>query len=288
MVRATDSVTLQTLKDIKTIEFDENDGLVIASEDGNTKIVINDTAIELYQSGNRVAKYAGNSINLGEGFTNAVINFLNNACVLGRVGDQAFLSGKSISIASSYSDGDDDESAISSLQAFSQDLESHSGVDCEVDKVHNLKRSYVRIYGDKVYLEPFADSIIIGGFSGQSLEDYVAEHGGGKTNEWTLIKGSTTEEVISGLEDAGYSEFLLTCQLDPKGSTGQTSGRVMASIVIPADAFFHYTTDHGDGAHQAFYNSGFNAGVSYLGNNRVKMYHTSSTAYAVHARLYAR
>jgi hypothetical protein len=102
--------------------------------------------------------------------------------------------------------------------------------------------------------------------------------------KWTLIKQTMAEETITGLEDAGYSEFLLTCQIDPKGGQGYNHERVMASTTIPAEVFFGYTTDHGNGASQAYYTSTYNSGVSYLGNNKVKLYHPSGC----YARLYAR
>lgn len=105
-----------------------------------------------------------------------------------------------------------------------------------------------------------------------------------KAMEWTLIKQTTATETIEGLEDAGYTEFLLTCQIDPTSGSGYLHERVMASLIIPAENFFGYTRDHQNGAHQAYYSSTYNSGVSYLGNNRVKMYHPSGN----YARLYAR
>lgn len=95
--------------------------------------------------------------------------------------------------------------------------------------------------------------------------------------KWTRIKDTNAQQTIKGLEK--YSEFMLVAMI-----TDSTAGRVLASITIPADVFLGYTTDHGDGAHQAYYSSTYRAGVSYMGNGKVKMYSSSGT-YAV---LYAR
>lgn len=100
------------------------------------------------------------------------------------------------------------------------------------------------------------------------------------SKDWTLIKSSTTQATISNL--SSYKEFMLQCVLN------QNNGyRVLASTILTADELLSYTTDHADGAHQARYSSStsYSAGVSYLGNNSVKLYHTGTNAYA---RLYAR
>lgn len=100
------------------------------------------------------------------------------------------------------------------------------------------------------------------------------------SNEWTLIKSNTAQETIANLDT--YKEFLLQCVIS------QNNGyRVLASITLTADDLFSYTSDHGDGAHQARYSAtnSFSAGISYLGNNTVKLYHTGTSA---HARLYGR
>lgn len=65
MVRATDSVTLQTLKDIKTMNFDEETGLEISSEDGTNKVVIDDDSVDIYTNGNKSAEFTGSKISLG-------------------------------------------------------------------------------------------------------------------------------------------------------------------------------------------------------------------------------
>lgn len=90
---------------------------------------------------------------------------------------------------------------------------------------------------------------------------------------WTLLKNTTSEEVIPDLDK--YNEFMICCFRGDRNI-----GRVMASTIIPGDSFRGYNTDHGDGAHQAYYTSSIHSGVSHLGNGRVKMYHTSSE-YAV-------
>lgn len=104
-----------------------------------------------------------------------------------------------------------------------------------------------------------------------------------ETMAWKVVtlntKGGT--QTITVGEDVlnKYTEFLIACQL-----AHSETARVLASTVIPAKALKGYTTDHPDGAHQAYYDSTYHVGVSYIGSGRVKIYETSK-AYAV---LYAR
>lgn len=97
--------------------------------------------------------------------------------------------------------------------------------------------------------------------------------------EWTLIKtfgtasGNNTS-TITGIED--YDEFLVV--LTPTGATG----RCMNSSVIPADMFLT-EADSSNGYHQVSDRERV-CGVSYMGNNQLKVYTGAYSGIAVYAR----
>lgn len=97
--------------------------------------------------------------------------------------------------------------------------------------------------------------------------------------EWKVLTanpGGGTKTYTFDVDELNeYSEFMIACQLAHK-----TNSRMLASTVIPKSTFMDYIGDHGNGAHQAYYNSTYSTGVSYLGNGSVKIYETSQ-AYAV-------
>lgn len=284
MVRASDSVTLATLKDIKTMNFDETEGLTIASDDGKTKVIITDETVSFWQNEVKVAEFSSEFLKLGINATSqngAFIDLLNG---LGKINaykpnssSKAYLQMKSNGIdLTAYDELSHGNSLSSSIVI---DTEKMSSTEWQ-----NTILLYNRDSGGgsaETQIQMKTDSY------GNSFIDLVSKklmRNGSPFFEWTLIKQTMPEETIVGLEDAGYSEFLLTCQIDPKGGQGYNHERVMASTIIPAEVFFGYTTDHGNGASQAYYSTQYNSGVSYLGNNKVKLYHPSGC----YARLYAR
>ena len=100
---------------------------------------------------------------------------------------------------------------------------------------------------------------------------------------WTELKNQTTTGNSTITVDVSqYSEFMITCGL--ASSTNGNYYRELGSTIVPASVLTsHSGIDHGSGAHQAFYSSSYNGGISYLGNNRIKIYNNGGIT-----RLYAR
>lgn len=100
---------------------------------------------------------------------------------------------------------------------------------------------------------------------------------------WTLLKNQPTVGKSTITVDVSqYSEFLITCGL--ASSTNGNYYRELGSTIVPAAVLTSASgIDHGSGSHQAFYSSGYNGGISYLGSNKIKVYNNGGIT-----RLYAR
>lgn len=100
---------------------------------------------------------------------------------------------------------------------------------------------------------------------------------------WTQLKNQTTVGNSTITVDVSqYSEFLITCGL--ASSTNGNYYRELGSTIVPAAVLTSASgIDHGSGSHQAFYSSGYNGGISYLGSNKIKVYNNGGIT-----RLYAR
>lgn len=100
---------------------------------------------------------------------------------------------------------------------------------------------------------------------------------------WTLLKNQPTVGNSTITVDVSqYSEFLITCGL--ASSTNGSYYRELGSTIVPAAVLTSASgIDHGSGTHQSYYNSTYNGGISYLGNNRIKIYNNGGIT-----RLYAR
>lgn len=100
---------------------------------------------------------------------------------------------------------------------------------------------------------------------------------------WTQLKNQTTVGNSTITVDVSqYSEFLITCGL--ASSTNGNYYRELGSTIVPAAVLTSVSgIDHGSGSHQAFYSSGYNGGISYLGSNKIKVYNNGGIT-----RLYAR
>lgn len=104
---------------------------------------------------------------------------------------------------------------------------------------------------------------------------------GEKSLEWTRIASfqtasSTRTDTISGITN--YSEILVT--LTPNGSPE----RVLGSIIIPSEYFFAGTSDPGNGQHQLEGGGNRSCGISYIGNNKIKLYTGTYSGIAVYTR----
>ncbi len=101
--------------------------------------------------------------------------------------------------------------------------------------------------------------------------------------EWTLLKNQTSVGNSTITVDVSqYSEFMITCGL--ASSTNGNYYRELASTIVPAQVLTsHSDVDHNSGSHQAYYSSAYNGGISYLGNNKIKIYNNGGIT-----RLYAR
>lgn len=100
---------------------------------------------------------------------------------------------------------------------------------------------------------------------------------------WVQLKNQATAGNSTITVDVSqYSEFLITCGL--ASSTNGNYYRELGSTIVPASVLTsHSGIDYGSGTHQAYYNSTYNGGISYLGNNRIKIYNNGGIT-----RLYAR
>lgn len=101
--------------------------------------------------------------------------------------------------------------------------------------------------------------------------------------EWTLLKNQTSAGNSTITVDVSqYSEFMITCGL--ASSTNGNYYRELASTIVPAQVLTSRSVvDHGSGSHQAYYSSAYNGGISYLSNNKIKIYNNGGIT-----RLYAR
>lgn len=100
---------------------------------------------------------------------------------------------------------------------------------------------------------------------------------------WVQLKNQATigNSTIT-VDVSQYSEFLITCGL--ASSTNGNYYRELGSTIVPASVLTsHSGIDHEYGTHQAYYNSTYIGGISYLGNNRIKIYNNGGIT-----QLYAR
>lgn len=100
---------------------------------------------------------------------------------------------------------------------------------------------------------------------------------------WVQLKNQTSvgNSTIT-VDTSKYSEFLITCGL--ASNTNGNYYRELGSTIVPVSVLTSASgVDHRSGSHQAYYNSTYNGGISYLGNNRIKIYNNGGIT-----RLYAR
>lgn len=100
---------------------------------------------------------------------------------------------------------------------------------------------------------------------------------------WVMLKNQTSigNSTIT-VDVSKYSEFLITCGL-ASTSNGNYYRELNSTIVPVAVLTSASGIDHGSGSHQAFYSSTYNGGISYLGNNKIKIYNNGGIT-----RLYAK
>ena len=100
---------------------------------------------------------------------------------------------------------------------------------------------------------------------------------------WVQLKNQTSvgNSTIS-VDVSKYSEFMITC-----GVASTSNGnyyRILGSSIVPVAVLTSASgIDHGSGTHQAYYNSTYNGGISFLGDNKIKVYNNGGIT-----RLYAR
>ena len=119
--------------------------------------------------------------------------------------------------------------------------------------------------------------------NGESMTALFTKVSNKANKAWTLLKNQATVGNSTITVDVSqYSEFLITCGL--ASSTNGNYYRELGSTIVPASVLTsHSGIDHGSGAHQAFYSSTYNGGISYLGSNKIKIYNNGGIT-----RLYAR
>lgn len=119
--------------------------------------------------------------------------------------------------------------------------------------------------------------------NGESMTALFTKVSNKANKAWTRLKNQATVGNSTITVDVSqYSEFLITCGLE--SSTNGNYYRVLGSTIVPASVLTsHSGIDHGSGAHQAFYSSTYNGGISYLGSNKIKIYNNGGIT-----RLYAR
>lgn len=139
-------------------------------------------------------------------------------------------------------------------------------------------------YG-KIKLMITSHSIIMD--DGKNLEDTInvmnSDISTRAIKTWTQLKNQPTvgNSTIT-VDVTKYSEFLITCGL--ASSNNGNYYRELGSTIVPASVLTsHSGIDHESGTHQAFYSSTYNGGISYLGNNQIKIYNNGGIT-----RLYAR
>ena len=140
-------------------------------------------------------------------------------------------------------------------------------------------------YG-KIKLMITSNSIIMD--NGKNLENTVSTMNSDISNRavktWTMLKNQTSvgNSTISVDDITQYSEFMIACGLG--SSLNGNYYRELASTIVPAQVLTSHTNvDHNSGSHQAYYSSAYNGGISYLGNNQIKIYNNGGIT-----RLYAR
>ena len=100
---------------------------------------------------------------------------------------------------------------------------------------------------------------------------------------WTLLKNQTSvgNSTIT-VDITQYSEFMITCGL--ASSENGNYYRELGSTIVPVQVLTSNSkVDHSSGSHQAYYSSSYNGGISYLGNNQIKIYNNGGIT-----RLYAK
>ena len=119
--------------------------------------------------------------------------------------------------------------------------------------------------------------------NGESMTALFTKVDNKANKSWTLLKNQPTAGNSTITVDVSqYSEFLITCGLE--SSTNGNYYRELGSTIVPAAVLTSASgIDHGSGSHQAFYSSGYNGGISYLGSNKIKVYNNGGIT-----RLYAR
>ena len=119
--------------------------------------------------------------------------------------------------------------------------------------------------------------------NGESMTALFTKVSNKANKAWTRLKNQATVGNSTITVDVSqYSEFLITCGL--ASSTNGNYYRELESTIVPASVLTsHSGIDHGSGAHQAFYSSTYNGGISYLGSNKIKIYNNGGIT-----RLYAR
>jgi phage minor structural protein len=130
-------------------------------------------------------------------------------------------------------------------------------------------------------------SVVVNGtdtyVNGESMTALFTKVSNKANKSWTLLKNQTSAGNSTITVDVSqYSEFMITCGL--ASSTNGNYYRELASTIVPAQVLTSRSAvDHGSGSHQAYYSSTYNGGISYLSNNKIKIYNNGGIT-----RLYAR
>ena len=130
-------------------------------------------------------------------------------------------------------------------------------------------------------------SVVVNGtdtyVNGESMTALFTKVSNKANKSWTLLKNQTSAGNSTITVDVSqYSEFMITCGL--ASSTNGNYYRELASTIVPAQVLTSRSAvDHRSGSHQAYYSSTYNGGISYLSNNKIKIYNNGGIT-----RLYAR
>lgn len=288
-VKAENNITLTNLNDIQTVSLDADTGLTLSSPNSESKVVIDNDSVDIYSSEGKMAtSIEAGKITLGidediaepiygDGEDPVDYEYYYGLQVkvdpltgLNLIGGNPKTDGERKELISLYNGGTNRNPRGTLSALYDLELVSDSGVGIFSNEI---KLITIDANPGNTYISAPPDHIFIG-TNGQgeyqTLADYISQHSGG-SSEWTLISnntgGGTKTWTIDNLHD--YKEFMVIV------SASRTNGRTLASTTIPAERFFAYTSDHGNGAHQAVHNSTYTAGVSYLGGNKIKLYETT-------------
>lgn len=288
MSKASESVTLTTLNDTKTITFDDANGLTIASEDGKTKIIISDTSISLFQDSVKVAEFNKSALKLGMNGTaenGAFIDLLNG---LGKIASEPFGDSAKMTLKSQYlTTAAENRYSPTSLYGCRAYLDGFAEYTTWNDNSSSLELGVERFRDDRLDDAPVSIMMqrtpSLSNMTLRANDIYVMKPDGTKMvnllkPDWTLIASGSGTKTVPSIN--GFSEFLLVC-----GRASDSDRRALASVTIPRQYLNRSDhADHDGGAHQAAHKDAFSAGLTYISDTSLKLYQTNGASCYVYAR----